>query len=99
MTINGQTIKAKLFAFDGCHKIYLLDDKAAADNARASEYGIYRIEELPDIFEHSCQLRFISNWNLDLPDYVRQFEDAVFDGFAMERSSKLCMDVLEEYLP
>lgn len=78
MTINGQTIKAKLFAFDGCHKIYLLDDKAAADNARASEYGIYRIEELPEVFENSCSLRFISNWNLDLPDYVRQFEDAVF---------------------
>lgn len=99
MTINAKTIKAKLFAFDGCHKIYLLDDKSAADDARYNEYSIYRIKDLPHVFEGSCQLRFISNWNLALPDYVRQFEDAVFDGFAMEQSSKLCMDVLEEYLP
>ena len=78
MTINGKTINAKLFAFDGCHKIYLLDDKAAADDARNTGYSILPIEELPAAYANSCSLRFISNWNLDLPDYVRQFEDAVF---------------------
>jgi hypothetical protein len=77
MKINGQTTTAKKFAFDGCHKIYLLESRKDETEARAIGYSILPISELQDEYECSCGLRFISNWKLDT-SFVGQFEDATF---------------------
>lgn len=78
MKINGCEITAKQFAYEGCHKIYLLDDDDVAD-AIDTGYDIYPIEQLEGVFDGSCELRFISNWKLD-KQYVAQFEEALFKG-------------------
>lgn len=77
MKINGKTTTAKKFAFEGCHKIYLLESRKDEIEARAIGYKILPISELQDTYEGSCGLRFISNWTLDT-SFVDQFEDATF---------------------
>lgn len=78
MRINGKEILGKEFAFDGCHKIYIIEDDD--DKKMAIEYGyiIKNIDELKDTFVNSCPLRFISNWKLD-KTYVYQGEKAIFE--------------------
>lgn len=77
MTINGNEITAKEFAWDGCHKIYLLNSKRDKDQAISMGYGIYPISQLEETFKNSCPLRFIQAWNFSIT-YVPQFEEAVF---------------------
>ena len=77
MNINGLETTATQFAYDGCHKIYLLENVGDAENASATGYGILPIEDLEDVFNNSCPLRFISDWALR-KTYVAQFEDAEF---------------------
>jgi hypothetical protein len=77
MKINSITTDAKKFAFDGCHKIYLLESRKDETEARAIGYDILPIDQLQDAYENSCQLRFISNWALTI-SFVDQFEDAEF---------------------
>jgi len=59
ITINGKPISAKEFAFDNCHKIYLVNTKE--DKAQLKEYGydFFPIEDIKDAYEGSCGLRFI----------------------------------------
>ena len=59
------------FAFDGCHKIYIIED--ADDEAQFLEYGydIHPIEDLDKAWEDSCSLRFISNAKLNV-SYIEQ---------------------------
>ena len=42
ITINGQTSPATEFAWDGCHKIYLLDNGDADKNGK---YGVHALQE------------------------------------------------------
>ncbi|MFA7709926.1 MAG: hypothetical protein WCY30_02340 [Candidatus Neomarinimicrobiota bacterium] len=77
MKINGIKIKAKEFAYDECHKIYLIDLLAEKKDAIGFGYIIYPIEKLPDIWERACPLRFIRRWRGCKP-IVRQGEKAVF---------------------
>lgn len=79
MKINGQAISAREFAFDGCHKIYLLEDEADRTEARISEFNILPITSLRNAFNESCGLQFISNWKLT-KSFVRQFEEARFEA-------------------
>jgi hypothetical protein len=73
-SVNGRTIKSNgFFAYDGCHKIYILEDEIDVENAKKLEYDILPIKKLRETFENSCELRFISNWKLDKL-YVQQFE-------------------------
>lgn len=78
MIINGKETNAKEFAYDGCHKIYLIEDNKDKEMALDLNYEIRPIEELERTFECSCSLRFIHNWKLD-KTYVAQFEDAIFE--------------------
>lgn len=78
MKINNIPTNAKKFAFDGCHKIYLLESRKDETDARATGYSILPIAQLEDTYEDSCGLRFISNWALD-KHFVDQFEDATFE--------------------
>lgn len=77
MKINGQTVVGKSFAYDGCHKIYLVENQAELEDAAATGYSIYPVSVLEEAYEDSCSLRFISNWKLD-KQYVPQFEEAEF---------------------
>jgi hypothetical protein len=79
MKINGEKITAKEFAYDGCHKIYLIESKDDREEARDCEYDIHPISSLREVFNKSCGLQFISNWKLS-KRYVDQFQDACFEA-------------------
>ena len=82
MKINGTEITATKFAFDGCHKFYLLNGYSEQKEAEEMGYSIYPIKDLPEAFWNSCPLRFIGNWDLS-GNIVNQFEEAVeFDSVA-----------------
>lgn len=80
VTINGRTSAATQFAWDGCHKIYLVENEVGLRNVDG--YDLYPIARLAKAWGDSCGLRFISPADLDSPDYVKQFEDAdiIFGG-------------------
>lgn len=75
MTINGNNTKAKFFAFDGCHKIYLLESDKDITDASGSGYKVLPIKGLKKAWDDSCGLRFIHTWGLK--SVVEQFEEAV----------------------
>jgi hypothetical protein len=77
MTINGEKTNATHFAYEGCHKIYLLEGNGDKANCLDMGYDILPISELQQTFENSCSLRFISDWRLS-KHYVSQFEEAHF---------------------
>ncbi len=74
--INGKETTAEEFAYDGCHKIYLLEGKRDAEDAENCGYNILPISSLKKKFDCSCGLQFIDNWSLD-KCYVSQFESEV----------------------
>jgi hypothetical protein len=76
MKVNNKTITAKEFAWDTCHKIYLINN--TKDRKTFLEYGydLFPIEDLKKAYENSCSLRFIQNG--DLTTVVKQFEKAKF---------------------
>lgn len=70
------------FAFDGCHKIYVLRNQAELAELIELEYDIYEPKELPGVWDRSCGLRFISSGDLT-EQYIGQGEDAqitILDG-------------------
>lgn len=79
MKINGQTITAKQFAWDTCHKIYLINTKKDEKTFLEYEYDLFPIKELEQAYANSCSLRFISHGDVELPNVVNQFETAVFE--------------------
>jgi hypothetical protein len=87
MKINGKEVTAEKFAYEGCHKIYVIDTPEEEAQALKYGYNIYPIEEIKEAYEGSCSLKFISNWPLDdnnFVSYVAQFEDATFEGIENE---------------
>jgi hypothetical protein len=64
MKINGKEVTAKKFAFEGCHKIYVIDTPEEEAQALKYGYDIYPIEEIEQAYKDSCSLKFISNWPL-----------------------------------
>lgn len=52
---------AEKFAYEGCHKIYLVEDEHDIEEAQSYGYDIYPIERLEEVFQDSCPYRFISN--------------------------------------
>jgi hypothetical protein len=83
MYVNGKEIKGNMFVYDGCHKIYIIEDYEDLRNCQecwgelVNGRDLFDISLLKDCYENSCDLRFISNWKLDI-QYVRQFENAEF---------------------
>ena len=84
MRINNQETEAKAFAYDDCHKIYLLERDSDWKDASDAGYTILPIEKLIETYEGSCDLRFISNWALT-KQFVRQFETADFGKLKTKR--------------
>ena len=79
MRINGQETKAKEFAYDGCHKIYLIENAENRWEAKSGGYDVLPISDLKKTFNCSCGLQFISSWDLS-KHFVNQFEDACFES-------------------
>lgn len=66
-------------AWDGCHKIYFLQDAGREAQAREFEYEIHPSTDLRDLWEDSCSLRFVTRWGYDNDDFdhpwnIDQFE-------------------------
>ena len=78
MKINGFEIIGDTFAYDGCHKIYICESQSDEEEALSFGYKIIEIKYLKKVWESSCPLRFIKNWELTT-QYVLQFEDAQFN--------------------
>lgn len=78
MKVNGVTIVGIEFAYDGCHKIYVIENIEERKDAIKYGYNIHPIEQLENTWNRSCHLRFIHNWALN-KTYVNQFEDAEFE--------------------
>lgn len=79
VSINGVTVKTNgFFAFDGCHKMYILESDADESEAR-DDYGfkILPIDLLEDTYLNACPLKFISPWCLQ-GHYVPQGKIADF---------------------
>lgn len=82
--INDIEVKGNRFVWDGCHKIYIIeDDNDLVDcmekwGTLVNGTDLFDITEIERIYDNSCSLRFISNWKLDT-HYIRQFEDSKFD--------------------
>jgi hypothetical protein len=64
ITINGEQVTAKEFAWDTCHKIYLINTPEDRKQLLEYEYDLFPIEDLKECYENSCGLRFISNGDL-----------------------------------
>jgi hypothetical protein len=66
ITINilGNRVSAKHFAYDGCHKIYILEDEIDYQEAINNGYEIKRMKSIKSAYHNSCSLKFISNWKL-----------------------------------
>ena len=75
MTINGIKTDAKEFAYDGCHKIYLIENDNDKKECLETSYEILPISKLKQTYKNSCSLKFINNWSLTT-SFVSQFENA-----------------------
>lgn len=78
MKVNNVEVVGSKFAYDGCHKIYIIEDMEDEQKAIDCGYEILNISELVDTYRNSCELRFVRNWKLDKL-YVGQYEIAVFE--------------------
>ena len=79
--INGIDVVGDKFMYDGCHKIYIIEndeDLQVAYNYGYNDNDLHDISEIEEIYNNSCSLRFIENFKLD-KYYVRQFENADFE--------------------
>lgn len=75
--INGTKIKTNgYFAYDNCHKIYIIEDNEDMKKAKELGYDLFPIEDIKNAYNNSCPLKFISNWKLD-KQYIKQFEENV----------------------
>lgn len=72
--IDNKEIKTNgLYAFEGCHKIYILEDTNDLKEAEKMNYEVFPISTLLETYKNACPLKFISNWRLD-KNYIKQNE-------------------------
>jgi hypothetical protein len=71
VTINDTRIWADEFAWDGCHKLYIVTDQQARDDLEGYGYDFFPIAELKECWDASCGLRFISDASLSC-NYISQ---------------------------
>lgn len=69
MRINNVEIKEKYFAFDTCHKIYILNNQEEMFHAIEIGYEIKQIKDIVKTYNKSCSLKFINYWNLERKDF------------------------------
>ena len=67
MKIGKHLTTAKQFFFDGCHKIYLIEDNKDIEEFKErgwNEQDIYSIDILIDCYINACPLKFINTCKL-----------------------------------
>ena len=74
--INNKSVTCDAFAFDGCHKFYLIQSEEDRIEAVRIGYKVLPLNELAKTFYQSCPLRFVENWALT-EGYVPQCEETV----------------------
>lgn len=57
-------------AWDGCHKIYFLQDEQREAQAKAYGYEVFTGDKIKTIYGASCSLRFVSRWGFDDKDFA-----------------------------
>lgn len=67
-------------AFDGCHKIYFLEDEGRQTQAVEFGYDIFPSSELRRIWDESCGLRFVTRWGFDNDDFEHPWNIEQFEG-------------------
>ena len=67
MKINNIQLPEKInhFAYDGCHKIYLLENETDENEAKKSDYSIIPLSKLKETYKNSCPLKFINSWDCE----------------------------------
>lgn len=66
--------EAAQFAWDGCHKIYIIENQEELVEAKNVGYEILDIKNLETAWEKSCELKFINFWNLEKDAIIPQGE-------------------------
>ena len=66
VTINGSVYDADFFAWDECHKIYLIMNEADEQEAKGCGYELYPVSKLKEVWRESCPLKFIYTWDLEV---------------------------------
>lgn len=75
--INGQVVEGIKVAYDGCHKIYICENQEDLYMMQDYGYGLYDMNDLKEIYDNACPLKFISSADLT-KSYVKQDQEAVF---------------------
>lgn len=70
-TINELKKKYKKFAYDNCHKFYIIEDDHDEETYKSYGYDIYSIDKLLEEWKDACSLKFISNAKLT-KQYIKQ---------------------------
>jgi hypothetical protein len=60
-------------AFDGCHKIYFLQDDDRRAQAEEYGYAIYPSVLLKELINQSCFLVFVTRWGFDNADFEHEW--------------------------
>lgn len=96
--INGKEFTATEFFYDGCHKIYLVDNEDGRRqmfSAGWDEGDVYPIEELPTVWVNTCPLRFINSADFLMGTrYVDQCETARFEGWRIPRDLEREIEIM-----
>ena len=87
--VNGTKVWTDEFAWDECHKIYLVTDQVSRNKLEGYGYEFFPINKLKDVWDDSCSLRFISDASLS-QSYISQFEEE--DGFPPARIEYIRVD-------
>ncbi|MFA5772753.1 MAG: hypothetical protein WC974_08505 [Thermoplasmata archaeon] len=77
MKINGLKVVGDCFAYDGCHKIYVLESEKEKVEAANMGYSILSLTAIKKVYRASCRLKFINNWSLTTT-YAEQGRKAEF---------------------
>lgn len=80
--INDKAVAATEFAYDGCHKVYLIDSPEVRETLEGYGYepdDFHPVSELPAVWEQTCPLRFISWGDLRSDDLIPQCEDGTVE--------------------
>lgn len=72
-------------AWDGCHKIYFLEDDDRRAAAVELDYEIHAASEIRRLISDSCGLVFVSRWGWDNDDFkhdwnIRQSTEDIYEA-------------------
>ena len=80
MKVNGKEIVGIGFAYDGCHKFYIIANEKEKKEVEFYRYEVYPLKKkkMEWLWKISCPMRYIERWDLT-EEYVRFGEDAIFE--------------------